>query len=401
MRILLHDYPGHPFPVQLSRQLAQRGHLVRHLYAGYNKTPRGDLAKQPDDPCSFSIKPIFIREPLDKYSLVKRWRQEREYGQLLARRILDFQADVLISSNTPLDAQKAAYKAAKQGGTEFVFWLQDVIGIASHKLLRKKMSLLGDWLGHYYIAKEKHLLQNSNHVVAITEDFLPYLREWQVADERVSIIPNWAPLDSLPICPKRNPWAIRHGLDGKFCFMYTGTLGLKHDPATLLQLALRFREKKGVRVVVVSEGPGADWLGEQKKTHGLVNLLLLGFQRFDQLPNVMGTADVLLALLEPEAGVFSVPSKVLSYLCAQRPVLAAIPRENLAARIIFKENAGIVVPPKNNEEFIVAAENLLHNPSYRDVYALNGREYAEANFDVQIIGDQFETIVRSFETRFP
>jgi len=41
MRLLIHDYAGHPFQVQLSRELARRNHEVLHLYAGYNVTPHG------------------------------------------------------------------------------------------------------------------------------------------------------------------------------------------------------------------------------------------------------------------------------------------------------------------------------------------------------------------------
>ena len=66
-------------------------------------------------------------------------------------------------------------------------------------------------------------------------------------------------------------------------------------------------------------------------------LMLLPFQPYEVLPEVLASADVLIAILEPDAGVFSVPSKVLSYHCAGRPILAAIPAENLAARIIERE----------------------------------------------------------------
>ena len=48
MRILVHDYAGHPFQVQLSRELARRGHEVRHAYASALQTPRGELVKRED-----------------------------------------------------------------------------------------------------------------------------------------------------------------------------------------------------------------------------------------------------------------------------------------------------------------------------------------------------------------
>ena len=34
MRILIHDFAGHPFQMQLSRQLAARGHFVTHVSRG-------------------------------------------------------------------------------------------------------------------------------------------------------------------------------------------------------------------------------------------------------------------------------------------------------------------------------------------------------------------------------
>ena len=70
-------------------------------------------------------------------------------------------------------------------------------------------------------------------------------------------IENWAPVDELPARPRENEWARRHGLDGKPVLLYSGTLGLKHDPGLLHRLAEALPE---VAVVVASEGLGADWL---------------------------------------------------------------------------------------------------------------------------------------------
>ena len=44
LRILVSDYSGHPFQVQLSRELARRGHEVIHSYSAGFQTPKGNLA---------------------------------------------------------------------------------------------------------------------------------------------------------------------------------------------------------------------------------------------------------------------------------------------------------------------------------------------------------------------
>ena len=43
MRILINDFGGYPFPVQLSRYLAANGYNVVHTYVSNIKTPHGDM----------------------------------------------------------------------------------------------------------------------------------------------------------------------------------------------------------------------------------------------------------------------------------------------------------------------------------------------------------------------
>jgi glycosyltransferase involved in cell wall biosynthesis len=169
-------------------------------------------------------------------------------------------------------------------------------------------------------------------------------------------------------------------------------MGLKHNPNLLLQLALHLRERPDVRVVVVSQGLGADWLREQKTAHALDNLLILNFQPFDVLPDMLATADVLTAVLEPDAGHFSVPSKVLTYLCAARPVLLAVPPENLAARIVERSQAGYVVPPTDPTAIVEAATTLLDDPEQRRAMGRQARAYAEYAFDIRRITEAFEAV---------
>src|SRR5262249_23180303 len=158
-----------------------------------------------------------------------------------------------------------------------------------------------------------------------TEDFRPMAEAAGARRDRLHVVENWAPLDELPLRPRRNAWSQHHGLQDRFCFLYSGTLGMKHDPALLLELARRYRDEADVAVVVISQGPGASWIAEHARDDRLANLLVLPFQPFDAMPDVLASADVLVAILEPEAGVFSVPSKVLTYLCAAKPLLACMP----------------------------------------------------------------------------
>ena len=58
MKIFVHDYPGHAFPVQLSRELAREGHIVVHAFAAALEAPRGAVEARPDDSPNLTILPI-------------------------------------------------------------------------------------------------------------------------------------------------------------------------------------------------------------------------------------------------------------------------------------------------------------------------------------------------------
>jgi glycosyltransferase involved in cell wall biosynthesis len=394
-RILVHDYAGHPFQVQLSRELAWRGYDVLHLYFGHNNTPMGDLKKRTSDPDAFTVEGVYTKKPIRKYSYIKRWFQDIEYGNLIAARIKTFKPDFLLSANTPLDSQKIIMKACNQVGTKFIFWLQDVSGLAAMKILSRKIPILGTLVGWYHIQLERHMLRASHQVVLISEDFKPIVEKWQVASKLITVIPNWAPLDELPVRGKNNPWSSQHDLQGKFCFLYTGGLGLKQSPNMLLELALHFKSNPDICVVVISEGPGGAWLKGKKQEFGLENLMVLSYQPFKQMPDVMASGDVLVTTLESDAGIFSVPSKTLSYLCAARPQLLAIPLDNLAAKIVIENDAGLVVPSGDVDALIRCAEILIKDVALRERCSRNARMYAERTFNIQTIGDQFESILKT------
>jgi colanic acid biosynthesis glycosyl transferase WcaI len=384
MRILVHDYPGHAFPVQLSRALAKRGHAVRHLCFKEFQAPKGPIAARPGDPAGFEIGFLDLGAPFAKHSFAKRWVQERRLGALARADIASWRPDVVLAGNAPLDVQAGSREGARDAGAGFVYWLQDLVGVAIRKILHKKLPVLGDAIGLYYEAMERRLLRGSDAIVAITADFEPLLRGWGVRN--VHTIENWAAREDIAIAPRDNDFAREHGLTGKTVFLYSGTLGMKHDPTLLRDLA---RALPDARVVVISEGPGAEWLAGL----ALANLRVLPFQPFARLGETLASADVLVAVLESDAGVFSVPSKVLTYLCVGRPILAAIPAENLAARLIGREGAGLAVSPADRAGFVAAAKSLAENPDMRAAQGAKALDYAARTFDIAAVATRFEAIL--------
>jgi colanic acid biosynthesis glycosyl transferase WcaI len=389
-RIVLHDFAGHPFQIDLSRALAARGHPVLHVHCESYTSGKGHFAV-PDELTNLSVVGLSAGQEFAKYSPLRRPGQELAYGRRFTDLAAAFEPDVLISCNVPLLVQRVSSRWCQRQAVPWVFWLQDLYSVAMSATAERRAGRAGRALGRRFQALERSLLQQARSVVPITQDFGPILDEWGVPAERRTVVENWAPLAELPVRPRDNAWRRQQGLGERFVFLYSGTLGLKHRPELLFELAAQHVDDADV--VVISQGLGASRLSEMLAERPLPNLRLLPFQPFDQYPDILGAADVLVALLEPTAGTFSVPSKVLSYLCAGRPILGAIPPENLAARTIERAGAGLAVSPVDEEAFLLAAKRLRNEPRLRETSGTTARAYAEATFDTELVADRFVEVL--------
>jgi colanic acid biosynthesis glycosyl transferase WcaI len=390
MRIVVHDYVGYAFPAQLARVLARRGHDVLFLHCSSFVAGKGLVEPQEGDPPTLAFDSVRLEGSFAKYDVRRRIAHERETGRELAQRVAAFRAEVVLSSNAPLIVQRVLLRTAHAYRARFVFWQQDVISQAARRVLGRRSRLVGAAAESAVAVLERRLLRASDEVVVISEDFLPLLRGWGVDGERTTVIENWAPVDELPVLPRENEWAREQGLLDRPVFLYSGTLGFKHDPSLLLELARWAADHDSV-VAVVSEGPGADWLAREGAGERV--LRLFPYQPYERLPEVLASADVLVALLEPDAGAFSVPSKVLTYLCAARPLLVSVARDNLAARVVERSGGGLVVPPKDPAALVAAAEALNADGELRAALGRQARSYAEATFDLERIAERFEQVL--------
>ncbi len=386
---MVHDFAGHPFQIDLSRALARRGHTVQHVYCESYTSGKGRF--DAGDDRNLSVVALPAGESFARYSPVRRLSQEAAYGRRFTQVAAAFSPDVILACNVPLVAKSVAASWCRREGVPWIFWLQDLHSVAMVAEAERRAGRLGRRVGTGFEALERRLLRQADGVVSITDDFGPMLAGWGVDGNACSVIENWAPLDDLPTRPRDNEWRNRQGLGDRFVYLYTGTLGLKHRPELLYRLAdQRIGDSD---VVVISEGMGEARLREMLRERPLPNLRLMPFQPMDQYPEILGAADVLVALLEPTAGTFSVPSKVLSYLCAGRPILAAIPPENLAARTIQRAGAGLVVRSTDEESFLLAAKQLLTDRALRVSAGRRARAYAESTFDTDVITDRFQDVI--------
>ncbi len=390
MDLYIHDYAGHIGQLEVARALAARGHRVLFNYCDELATPRGELT--PDVSLkSLSIEPIRIGQPIIKKNYFKRQWQDVLYARALVGHMSQHQPQLVVSANNPLIPQWALVRHCRRRGIPIIHWWTDAYSLAVRHGVGKKFGPLGWIIAWSYEKLEIHLLKRSQAVLAIAEQFRAIAERWGVQTP-FAVIPVAAPTEQIQPGPKRNDWSIRHGAAETTNIVYCGTLANKHHPELLLALAKELGNRNDVRVIVVAEGVGADWLRREQTTASLPNLLLMPFQSFEDYPDVLATADLHVTLLNREASAYALPSKVMSQLCAARAQLVIVPRDNQAAAMVEAAHAGVVVTPEEFDATAAAIENLLADAKLRQRYGENGRRYAEEKLSLRSVIPRYEEL---------
>jgi colanic acid biosynthesis glycosyl transferase WcaI len=397
MDIVVHDFSGHPFQAELARRLAERGHRVVHLSSAEYVSGKGLLERRDDDPPSLTFDQISVGRPFPKYSPTQRSRWELAYGKATAEYLRDWPG-VAITCNVPLLAMARVVRAARRQRLPWVFWHQDIYSAAMGDELRRRMPRpVAAPAAAVFTRIESWCARSADHIVAIGDAFTRVYPDWGIDLDRVSVIPNWAPL--ADIVPTDRDTATTTSIfpdaTETLRLLYAGTLGRKHNPLLLVEL-LRDARATGldVTLTVVSQGEAADDLADAARADSTLPLRVVPFQPAEILSEVLGSADVLVGLLEPEATEFSIPSKVLSYMAAGRPILGLMPASNPAAADI-RACGGFVADP-TAEGARQGAAWLAEVGADAEQLAQIGkatRAVAEARFNPDRVTTQFEELL--------
>ncbi|RPI03495.1 MAG: glycosyltransferase WbuB [Calditrichaeota bacterium] len=389
MHIMLNDYGGYAFSMDLAEALAQRGHEVSYLFSSASASPRGALTIEMP---RLRVMDITIPDN-QKDNLIKRRRAEKEYGHQSMAMVQKLEPHVVISTNVPLAALGTLFTYCKRKKIPFILWWQDALSLAMRSILSRKFGCLGALIGLYAEHWEKKIVRGAEALIVISPEFGDLARAWGACADRIFFIPNWAPVEKIVPLPKVNDFSRRWELTDKFVVLYSGTLGMKQNPQSIVDAAKYVRHDPDIKLVILSNGVAMPWLQQEKVRLQLENLLLLPLQSAEDVSAVLASGDVHLVLLQPDAGRYCVPSKVWSSFCAARPLLADIPHDNYAAKMIREIEAGVLWSADSKKCLGEKIFELKTAKLKLQSMGKNGRHYAEEHFVREKISNQFEFLL--------
>ena len=390
-KIIIHDYAGHPFQFELSKQLSNK-FIVYHYYYQNDYGPKADF--KDNDNNRLNIKGIGKTISYNKNKFIKRFFKDIEYGKELSQHISEIKPDVVISGNCPTLAQEYIIKSCQKNNSKFVIWVQDFYSHAVKLLLKKKLSFFSFPISFLFEYLEKKQLQKANSLIIISNDWEQKLLSWNINNKKIKYIPNWGDIKNIEYLEEKpSSFLDENFLDkAKFRIIYTGTLALKHNPQIITNIAAK---NKNIEILVIGTGTGFQQLEKMKNIPS--NIKLLPLQPFEKMNHILNSADALLAILNEEASKFSVPSKILNYLCAGKPIILSAPKDNLSTKIINESKSGKSFEPNDLEGINNFLKILLSDKDLKKKYSLNAREYAVKNFNIKKISSQFENLINNLD----
>ena len=165
-----------------------------------------------------------------------------------------------------------------------------------------------------------------------------------------------------------------------FVCVHTGNMGAKQGLENVIEASKALSNDSKLKIYLV--GHGNQEANLRRLCDRLDNVVVMAAVKDDEYSVLLSAADLLLVNERSTQMEMSLPSKLTSYLCSGRPVLAAVPRGGATWNFLD----GIAELVEADKPFLLAnaIRELSKNPEKRSGLAAKGLEFARKNLDPEI-----------------
>ena len=400
-------FPPEPAPAgmmarQLAARLVQAGHTVTMIvpfpnrpagvvYPGYRRSLMSRTVSEE----GFTIVrcPNWLigaqRRPLDRILENITFGMSSMWAALRGGR-----PDLMIVETWPLFAMSFSWLAARILKAPYLYYVQDVYPEAAEE---SSMLKAGGWISRLLRGWDRLLCRQSASVITISEAMRDLLVENRRLPSRCfSVLPNWADESLFPEWDGQRTWRASQGIpEDAFVAVFAGTLGHVSGADVLIDAADLLKSEPGILLVAIGEGVRKQFMLDEAARRGLKNIRMLPFQPAERVPEVQASCNVALLTMQQNTSNTSVPSKLITYLAASRPVVCAARSDSAVAQTVLDASAGLVVPPGNARAIADAILRLRRDPSAAVQMGRSGRQYFEEHLTLSRAFETFSRILNS------
>jgi colanic acid biosynthesis glycosyl transferase WcaI len=300
------------------------------------------------------------------------------------------QQDVVVSLSTPLTGVWTAWCMARLWRARFINVIFDLWPEAI-----RNSGLIGDTLVYRLLRHIDTLnCKWSDAVTTLGDGLKEQIIARGVRPSSVHVIPFWIDVHKVRPLPRMNAWRLEQGIPSDvFVALFAGTIGYVSGAHILAQTAQALTKRQDILILVVGEGVVKDELQKAAQDLGLTNIRFLPFQPAERLAEMQSAADVGLVTLRPESGLSSVPSKILGYMSAGKPVIASVPDNTDTSRLLRAADCGLVVESQNAAALASAIQELADDPSRCHRLGASARTFTVAHFSRETVVRRYEDLI--------
>jgi putative colanic acid biosynthesis glycosyltransferase WcaI len=389
-----------PYTADLAEYLAGEGHHVQAI-TGFPQAPQWKIWD------NYQGK-WFMREVINGVPVLRTWLYLRPNPDTAFNRILfdlSFSlsaflgglltgpCDLLVIISPPLQLGLTGWLLSLFKRAPFFFHIQDLVpdaAVATGMLHERSWTIrLGRIL-------EGFIYRRAHGVGVICEGFARNLLAKRVPPDKLRVLPNYIDLDFIHPLERNNTFRAEHGIGrDDFVVMYSGSVALKQGLHTLVEAAAQLQDYRGIIVYLIGEGPSLAELKARASGLGLRNIHFLPLQPRERLAVQLSAADVLVITQKQAVTDIVFPGKLLYYMAAGRPILAAVSPDSETGRFINARQVGMVVPPEDPEALRRAILSLCQNGAAE--LGENARRVASEKFDRKKVLKQFAQHLQELE----
>jgi glycosyltransferase involved in cell wall biosynthesis len=284
--------------------------------------------------------------------------------------------DLVMGTTPPIFQAVSAWFVALVRRKPFLLEVRDLwpeFGVSMGVLKNPVIIALARWLENFLYARATHILVNS-------PAYRQYMIEKGVSEKKVTFIPYGTDIDMFN--PNVDGSSIRQklGLEDKFIVLYAGAMGQANDIYTVLRAAERLRNEDTIRFVFFGDGKERPLIEEAAREKKLENVIFAGVAPKKEIPCVIASADVCLAILQ-DIPMFrtTYPNKVFDYMAAERATVLVI--DGVIREVIEASNGGVYVTPGDDALLAKTILELSQDPARVRQLAHNAREYLVRNLN--------------------
>lgn len=194
-------------------------------------------------------------------------------------------------------------------------------------------------------------------------------------DDKIHMIKNFVDVDRITPVARNNWYRDQLGLTQETVVMYSGNVGLSQSFDLVRSAAIAYTHRHDVHFVINGEGAGR--VDVDRWATGMDNVSVVDFGTREQVPDILGAADLHLILLKSGLAASSTPSKLYGILAAGRPVLASVDSGSEVAKVVEQAECGLAVAPDDPDAFSAALDSLLEDHLELDQQGKRARAFAE------------------------